>query len=612
MRRFLFAIALLMCITAVRAQQELLYGAYTGTGTLLSNGTSKAETYDIAMHLNNPMLIGMKIVGLKVPVKTKADISNCRAWLTSTLEVNSGTITTDIASAEFTPDGQWVDVTFAEPYVIPSEGVYAGYSMTVNSVGTSDADASKKPIMSIASSDVSAFYIHTSRTFRKWNNLSETTLASGGAPAFVVRLGGDVKTYAAVFEAPDEISTYVLVDKATTLTLPIINRGTANITSIDYELKVGDETVTRHAAISLKGTYFGRKGSLKVAMPAMSTKGTRPVEIRVTKINGTDNEDPNPVTTFSMAYLAEVPKHKPLMEEYTGTWCQWCVGGIAAMEAMNKLYPDDFVGVAFHFDDAMQITALYPNEVTSYPNSYLDRVLNVSPFGGTSGASLGIKDDWRSRADIIAPATLDLEAHWADEAQTKLAVTSTTRFVRNFDNSPYQLTYILTADGLKGTGKAWSQANGYAGSSDHADDPYLGPYTEMSGYIIGLEFNDVAIQLLTERAAAIKGSLPTAVVEDQPYEHTVTFDISENALVQDKTRLRPVAALINTLTGEVVNAQKVYVGQSSGIAISTAETTDAAAAVYDLSGRKVAGGQSDRRQLAKGLYIINGRKHAVK
>ena len=590
-------------------QNELLYGVYTGSGTLKGMGTLKAETYDVAMLLNDPSLVGMRITGINVPLNTAATVTDCKAWLTKQLTLESGNNVPDITSIDFTPEGKWVEVTFAEPYTITEEGVYAGYSLTVPSVDTDNAnDPNKVPIMCIASNDLGNLYMHTSRSVRKWRNLPETAYYGMGAYAMVVRLTGDnVKEHAAALLPPDELNTYLAVGKKTTLTLTLENHGTAAISNIDYEMTIGGETIEKHVNVTVKGSYFGSKANLKVEIPAQQTAGTYPVSITVKKLDGVDNEDVQPTTTFTMAYLSEFPKHKPLMEEYTGTWCQYCPRGMAGMEAMNKLYPDDFVGVAFHNGDPMQVTALYPNDVNSFPNGYLDRVLNVNPFSGTNGGSLGIKDDWKRRQNIIAPASIELKAVWADEAQTKLEVTSTTTFVRDFKNSPYQLTYILTADGLKGDTNDWWQVNALSGDAEAKKDPYLAVFANQSSPIKNIEYNDVAIQLSNSRALAMEGTLPGSVEGGKGYEHKYVFDVTENELVQDKTKLRPVVVLIDTTTGEAVNADKVGVSsETDGISEipSDDELQRADGRSYDLQGREL----NAAHRAMRGIYIVNGKK----
>lgn len=612
MKKPLLLLFALLAVCTMQAQEEILYGVYTGSGTLKGMGTQKAETYDVAMHLQDPALVGMQIVGINVPLNEGATVTDCKAWLTSELALDGGKNVADIAEAEFTADGKWVEVTFAEPYTVTEAGLYAGYTLTVPSVVASqDADPNKRPIMCVSSEDIGNLYIHTSRSVRKWRQLAETAYYSTGAYAMVVRLKGpQVKEYAVSVLPPDELSTYVLKGKSVTLTLQLENHGLADITNIDYYVAIDGqraEEADRHVNVSLKGGYYGRRANLKVQLPVVSEAGSREVNVVVTKLNGNDNEDAAPGTTFSMAYLSEYPKHKPLMEEYTGTWCQYCPRGMAGMEGMNKLYGDDFVGVAFHNGDPMQVTALYPNDVNSFPNGYLDRVLNVNPFSGTSGGSLGIKDDWKRRQNIIAPASIELKAVWADEAQTKLEVTSTTTFVRDFKNSPYQLTYILTADGLKGDTNDWWQVNALSGDAEAKKDPYLAVFANQSSPIKNIEYNDVAIQLSNSRALAMEGTLPGSVEGGKGYEHKYVFDVTENALVQDKTKLRPVVVLIDTTTGEAVNADKVGVSsETDGISEipSDDELQRADGRSYDLQGREL----NAAHRAMRGIYIVNGKK----
>ena len=543
------------------AQSELLYGVYTGIEPLKGMGTLKAETYDVAMLLNDPSLVGMRITGINVPLNTAATVTDCKAWLTKQLALESGSNIPDITSIDFTPNGNWVEVTFAEPYTITEEGVYAGYSLTVPSVDADNAnDPNKVPIMCVASEDIGNLYIHTSRSVRKWRNLPETAYYGTGAYAMIVRLSGEhIKTHAASLLAPDERECFGMINTERPLNLTVVNHGLSEITNIDYEILFDNEKIEHNVDISLRGLYYGAKTNLNIELPAITNKGIQPVDVRITKVNGVRNEDGTPNVSFNICYLNEYPKHKPLMETYTGAWCGWCVREHASMNAMCELYGDDFVGISYHNGDAMECTLTYPNDVEGYPDCFIDRVQKTECFWGSSHQSLGIKEDWNARRTIIPPASISLEAHWTDESLTHLQVTSTTTFIRDFTNSPYQLTYILTEDNMSGSGSEWTQENSYANMTDVANDPYLGPYTNMPYSISGLEFNNVAVQLASSRALALDNTLPTTISAETQYNHTYTFDITQNDLVQDQRNLRPVVLLIDKSTGEVVNAEKVSV-----------------------------------------------------
>jgi len=595
----LLTFALLVAVLG-RADNELYYGFYTGTGAITGVGTQKAETYDVAIYIDNPDLVGMEIRGLRVPVNTKAtNAGEYTAWLTKELKVESGVNVPDIASVSFTPDKSWVDVDFETPYVVTEGGFYAGYSFKVSSVDTgTDTDPNKKPLQFISGDQEDKVFIHTSRTFRKWTSLAESALASNGVSALVVRLAGDrVKANSATFVAPDDLYAYALVGTQQTVSLTLINHGVSTIKSINYTIEVNGEITEKTARITLAGTYYGRSTVLRTTIPAVQAEGTFPITFRITKLNDMDNEDEEPSAVYAMAYLNEFPKHKPLMEEYTGTWCGWCPRGMAAMEAMTEIYGDDFVGAAYHNGDIMTITESYPNEVSGFPNSYIDRVINGDPFGGSGGGSLGIQNDWKRRAAVIAPATIELSAGWSEDNEGVINVVSKTHFIRDFTNSPYRLTYLLVADDLTGSGKSWAQSNYFAGNSNYAGDKYLAPFTQLAGTIVGLKYKDVVIYMATPGSSVLANSLPSKIKSSEPVTHEWTIDVSENALVQDKTKLRVVAVLVNTLTGEVAQAEKAPVAQVfDGIRSLSDRQPSETVSFTDLSGRRVA-------SLGRGIYV---------
>lgn len=602
MKKSLLITLCLLATLSVSAQEEQLYGIYQGTGTLSGIGTAKAETYDMAMHITDPTLAGLEIRGINVPVQAgAANITDYKAWLSTSLTLESNKNTPDIASVDFTPDGKWAEVTFEKPYLLTEEGVYVGYSLTVSSIDVNNSnDPGKTPVMCLTSTATDGLYIHSSRTERKWKALDQSNyFTAGRAYAFVVRLGGDrIKKYAAAFSTPDELSLYALTGQQKTLNLVLSNHGTSAITRITCDIDIDGEVTQQVKATNLKGTYYGQHATVKLTLPAQQTTGSKPVKIHITKINDADNEDLDPAISFNIAILDKTPKHKPLMEEYTGGWCGWCPRGMAAMEAMTAKHGDDFIGIAYHNGDPMQITINTPNTPSGYPHGFIDRIVTghdnqggeqgYDPFfGSNSGSSLGIEKDWKARQSVFTPVALELDAEWANADSTAILVHSKSTFVNALSNNPFRLSYVLVADDLHSDSRDWAQSNYYAGRSE--SDPYLKPLTALAGTIRDLHFNDVAVQLSCQGASAIEESLPEKVVDGQAYEHTYTFDISKNTLIQDKSKLRVVAVLINTLTGEVSNAEKAQVpgSQTDGIGSLTTDAKVKASTFVDLAGRRV-------------------------
>ena len=590
MKKFLLMTIALATSLFAWADNTILYGSYDGSGTLAGAGTLKAETYDIALHVTNPDLAGLEVHGLRVPINTNATgATNYKAWLSKDLALDGTAPVMDIASISFTPDGSWADVTFETPYVITEEGFYAGYSFTIPSVDTSNnSDPNKTPLMALSSQENEGWFVHCSRSFRKWTTFEASVTFTRFTPAMCLILGGEnVKANAAALRAPADLESYSLVGKKKTLNFILINHGTQDIKNIEYEMTIGEETTQHTAKLSsaLKGTYYGKTADLKISLPAINEPGSYPITFRVTKVNGVDNEDLKPSTTMEIAIIAQMPVHKPLVEEYTGGWCQWCPRGMAAMEAMTELYGDDFVGVAYHNGDAMQVVST-PNNPSGYPHAYIDRVVDGDPFFGTGSASLGIQNDWKTRRAIVPPAELQLQAQWADAEWKTINITTNVNFIRSFEENPFRLFYVLVADDLHGTGREWAQQNAYAGRSE--SDKYLSPLTKLPGVITNMRFNDVAIKVSGPSGATVQESLPASVHGAVPYEHDYTFDVSNNALVQDPMKLRVVVALVDTRTGEVVNAEKATVELPTGYLPIQADAQPGTIRFTDLSGRPVA------------------------
>ena len=612
MKKLLLVLSLFMAAWTVQAA-DLLYGLYQGSGTPTARGTKKAETYDVAIHLADPFLVGKEVRGLRIPINTAAkNATDYKAWLSTALTLDSNKKNVpDICSVSFTPSSSWVDVAFDEPYIITEEGLYVGYSFEVSSVNTTTSDANQTPLMCFDGDD--GLYIHTSRTYRKW-----MTTTSLGTSALLLRLGGEgIHQRAASLQLPDDLAAYSSVGKQTSLSLAVISHGTEAIKNIVYTLEMDDKTIQKRVTLSFGTAYYGQQKTIKVTIPAVQTPGTRTITLRITTVNGSENEDEQPAVSFEMPFISELPKHKPLMEEYTGAWCQYCPLGTAAMEAMTKLHPDDFIGIAYHDGDEMAAIMSKPANPSGYPAAYLDRVQAVSPFYGSGSTSLGIENDWKARQAIMVPAALALEAVWT--SGTTIDVTATTTFIRNFPINPYRLTYVLVADDLYGKGRYWSQQNALSGNTSYSSDPYLSPWVSLPGVVMDLHFNDVAIQTSCAGDAALESSLPDAIIENTPYEHTYTFDVANNKFTQtclnnpaqepidNRANLRVVAILIDTRTGEAVNAEKANISglenvtgiggiKNEKLKMKNDDTW------FDLSGRRI------QQPNHKGIYIKDNLK----
>ena len=76
-----------LAIMSLAASASTLDFTYNFEGAKNSDyGFNKAETYDVAIRIDNPSFVGAKVTGIRVAVP-KNNIGNVSAWMTSGLFV---------------------------------------------------------------------------------------------------------------------------------------------------------------------------------------------------------------------------------------------------------------------------------------------------------------------------------------------------------------------------------------------------------------------------------------------------------------------------------------------------------------------------------------------
>ena len=187
----LTALLALMGGSAVMADNQITYSQ--GEAALnYGTGGKNAETYDVAMLIQNPALVGARILGVRIAFPFANDLSNASAWLTKQLPaiVSSKAGAPDITSKAFDIKEGTTEILFEQPYTLTAEGVYVGYSFDVAKVTTA-----LRPVVTTAYTTPGGFYIHTTKVYRTaWRSL----YTYAGDLAMEVLLEGDViKTNAA-------------------------------------------------------------------------------------------------------------------------------------------------------------------------------------------------------------------------------------------------------------------------------------------------------------------------------------------------------------------------------------------------------------------------------
>lgn len=574
------------------------YSPIATSGTRGYFGNWQPQTYDVAMKLQDDALTGTYIEDVIVPLMRIKDITDVKVWLSSQLRVENGQNVPDLMTIDVTPtaNGNFT-VKLPKPYVIPAEGVFVGYSITINE---NTYTGSTNPIRTVEAVKESGLYVHSTRDILKWLDMSEGLNKSA---LIEVNLGGSkVKSNAVSPQDGESIFTRTGNDIKATVTF--VNHGGAGVKSLDVAYTLNGNTVEQHIAKSMAAT-FGLTTQATVTLPAINERGNYDLRVRVVKVNDVDNEDPQPEAVIPVILMSSEPKHRPLLEEYTGTWCGWCPRGFVALEKLAKLYPDDYVCIAYHNNDPMEImsSANFPSPVSSFPSAWMDRGLQLDPYYGSSyggtNKNFGILDDLKWRAEQFGTADIEVSAKLSDDEQT-IDVATSLLFPFNDNNANYALEYILVADGLTGpAGSKWDQTNNFANQNYGAD---MVEFQNAGSPVPGLEFNDVAVMM--SETGGIEGSVPTTVKADEVIAHTYTFNLADAVntsgqnVIQDVNRLRVVALLIDKTEGLVANANKTVVSTPVGIgSIITSDQQPTSVTFFDISGRQ-------QQRLQPGVNII--------
>ena len=147
---------------------------------------------------------------------------------------------------------------------------------------------------------------------------------------------------------------------------------------------------------------------------------------------------------------------------------------------------------------------------------------------------------------------------------------------------------------MSGTGNEWAQKNSYSGQtgSDLMQYWYSAPSS-----VTGLEYNDVAVAA-NSIDKGIDGSVPQSVRQGETYNYRYGFSVADNALIQDKQKMRALALLIDRTSGRIVNTYQTEILPIDPQGIqSVSVANEGEVQHFDASGRRITAPQ-------RGLNII--------
>ena len=538
--------------SAPEGSAELYAGFCDEQATQTGITAGRAQGYDLASYIYDPSLKGLKVKGLRITAPEGTAVTLYTGWLSNSLGLKM-VDGVKVADADITSNvGDVVsghaEVMFDEPYEIGEEGFFAGYTIPVTD--------EEEPLMITTYKLGGGLWVHTTSAYHSWTDMS-----SMGSPCIELILEGQ-PTRAAALVVP--ANTYAKKGEPIFIEGRLYNHGTTPINSYSFSYEINGVTKSEQLKTNIRADHWGRSSKVGLTLDPIDEAGSYPLTVTVTAVNGSENEDAAPTRTGMVHIMDFVPVHRALVEEYTGTWCGWCTRGLVAMKLLAETYGDDFIGVAYHNSDPMEIMSDYPSPVQGFPSAFVDRYYDVDPYYGYESVGFGMKDLIDYVMSQLAVVDLNVKAEWADEGQNELKATVESNFVMNANKHQLGIEVMLVEDDMYGpAGTDWDQHNYYADMDDeYSSEPNLGPLCELPGTIEGYHFNDV----LVATSGVVDGSLPGQITANTVNSFEYTFDVNDiyntsyEPLIQNKEKLHVVAIVVDKSTGQVLNAAKAPVG----------------------------------------------------
>lgn len=347
-----------------------------------------------------------------------------------------------------------------------------------------------------------------------------------------------------------------------------------------YSVDGGEEVVTE-----LKQTVGSDlEKEFSIEHPGFPALGKHNVVVRLISINGNaDAYDGNNSVSSCIRVMNTLPLQRMVVEEGTGTWCQYCPRGIEALNTMTEDHPETFIGIAVHKNDDYETKSYSNLAFGSYPSSYVMRDLANKVNPETNNLE-NIHKVLTAEAPV---ASVGVVAGFTSSSRNKITARTNLNFFTARQDMSYRLSFVLLENGLYD----YQQGLGYT-TLDHI--------ARMNYSYYGFE-----------------NSVPTSVEEDEDVESFTDLDVPSN--VKNTSNIELVALLIDKTSGQIVNAAKCKItddvpvtgiNEAHEVAVPTIgyhngqlqlNGYSGTVTVFDASGKQVSG-----ENLAPGLYILRG------
>lgn len=454
-----------------------------------------------------------------------AQASNVEVFITK--DLNAAPIVTKKAAVSNVYKG-WNEVALTTPYEIDGEGFYIGYSYSGENVSMGVTSTFSENACWADLGD-------------GWKNYTTEMGETAKALAIQARITGDnLPLDLMLYTEQKDIA--VLKGEPCKFDFSVKNLSAVVVRNLQvgYSIDGGEETVCDFK--TTMGSNIDK--SFTIEHDGFDVVGNHTLKLRVVSINGKDDAyAPNSELVLGLNVKNSLPIQRIIVEEGTGTWCPNCPRGIVAVHKASEAFPDRFIGIAVHRQDAMETNSYAELQFDGYPSSYINRNLKSSIDPSFDAFKTAV-NNVSERVPVMG---VEANAEYTDATKSKISVEALTTFVSEHKGIDYRLSFVLLEDGVKG----YTQANNYAGGS-----------VEMGGFEklpnpATIDMDHVA--RMNYSYNGIEGSIPADVEADQTTTYKTTLDVPST--IQNPDNCDLVVLVLDANTGKIENGVKVALGK---------------------------------------------------
>ena len=503
-----------------------------------------------------------------------------------------------------------LEVEFKEPFLVPEDGAYMGYSFDI------EEDGEFHLFSVFVDDEYNVLPAESESLQMKFGDYDWYYYGHEYGPLYALfRLKSKDATknsvmpyyFYEIFGTPNE---------KLDMGLAFSNESGHKVTDFDYKLTIDGETFKEGNYILEEPVLAKSIGYMPLTLTFPKEEGWHSFDFEVSKVNGQPNTCERTVADSCRLFtVAESSHRKSLVYYFENVHHGLSPMVPVADKKLKELYGDDYIPLGLHISDAMSIGKtkslflLYYNNPVSMT---IDRrYCYLVPYGASviedGEYKLPFTNDKAMDAALARTSEGDvkLTASFVDEEKTAISYSFTTTFNYDRDRNPYSYSVYLVHDDMKGEGDGWDMYNLVSGEYSIFNDDFK-DFLEADKSVKGLEYDNVVIDCTVFPLFGIDLDKKGTIVKGKEYTVNGTFELEGNPLVQDKDKLRLVVEILNGANGSVMNADMAVPTVAAGINSALTDKT-ATRSIYNVNGMRLNGMQ-------KGLNIIemqNGKRVKV-